>query len=128
MRILYNICVCAAVVLMLHGAASAGSISTPILFHGDGDQLVCIANNVSAQTQQVTVTIVGISDTITESCELPAGSGERCLVVRNNDNDLRGGYCRITAPGATRTVQRNIRGVLVLAQTAGSILAVVQAQ
>ena len=75
MRILYSICACAAVILALHGAARAGSISTPILFHGDGTQLVCIANNVSAQTQQVTVSIVSLSDTTTETCELPAGQG-----------------------------------------------------
>jgi hypothetical protein len=122
MRTLYSIFACTAVLLLLHGAARAGSIYTPILSVDgvDNPQFVCIANNVSAQTQQVTVNIFDDSSTgsYTQSCELAAGdpAGCRVSVLHLGEEVTRNGYCQITAPGATRTVQRNIRGALLLRQ------------
>jgi len=35
------------------GVASAGSIFTPIIFLGGGNQILCVANNVSGETIRV---------------------------------------------------------------------------
>ena len=98
-----------ACVFLSHGAAHAGTISTPIIFLGGGNQLVCIANNVSAQAITVTVTIIGITGNSTQTCALPAFDRNGCQSFRNNDS----GHCRIAVTGAEQEeVAARVRGVL----------------
>jgi hypothetical protein len=96
-------------ILTLSGVANAGQIATPVLFLGGANQVVCIANNVSNQTQQVTVSILGlIGGFATDTCTLDPGDAGGCQVSLNND----GGYCTIEASGGDKKVQQNFRGVL----------------
>jgi hypothetical protein len=94
--------------LCLTGAASAGQIATPMLFLGGGNQLVCIANNVSAQAITVTVRIIGVSGDTTDTCALAAGDRDGCQVTRTD-----AGWCRITAGNIeTEVLRSRVRGVL----------------
>jgi hypothetical protein len=113
-------------VLLSLGPADAGTISTPIIFLGGGNQLVCIANNVSTQAITVTVRIVGFSGTSQETCNLPAGDNDGCQAFRNGD----GGHCRITSVVDTATLRARARGVLFSRRTTSpfTINALVQAE
>jgi hypothetical protein len=101
----------ATLTLLTTGVANAaGVISTPIIFLGNANQIVCIANNVSNSSVKVRVRIFGnIGGTATETCTLPSGDTEGCQVFLNNE----GGHCRISVKGLTdEEVRNSIRGVL----------------
>jgi hypothetical protein len=95
--------------------AQAGQIVTPILFQGSGNQVVCVANNVTAQTvNNVTVRIYGVIGNATETCNIPAHNADGCQVFRNND----AGYCVISIPGMSNAqVAARLRGVLFVRKT-----------
>jgi len=94
--------------------AGAGSISTPIIYLGDGNQLVCIANNVSSITVKVTVTIVGVTQSSSQTCTLHSGDRVGCPVFRNNDS----GHCIIEVAALSDSqVFSDLRGVLFSRQT-----------
>lgn len=97
-----------AVALSHFGAAQARTISTPMIFKGGGDQLVCIASNVSSQPITVRVTIIGVLGNASSTCTLPAGDNDGCQAFRNND----AGRCTITAAGEQSEVKARVRGVL----------------
>jgi len=104
----------AGVSLLAAGAANAGAIYTPMLFLGDGDQIVCIANNVSPSQITVVVSIRGTSGNTTEQCVLAANDADGCQAFRNGD----GGYCRITVKAMTNAeVFANVRGSLFTRKT-----------
>jgi len=95
--------------LTLTGVANGGQIATPVLFLGDGDQVVCVANNVSNSTLEVTVSIFGlVGGSNSDTCTLEPEDGGGCQTFLNDD----GGYCTIEASGTNRSVQKNFRGVL----------------
>ena len=99
----------ALVVALFHfGAAHAGTLSTPMIFKGGGDQLVCIASNVSSQPITVRVTIIGVLGNASSTCTLPAGDNDGCQAFRNND----AGRCTITATGEQSELRARVRGVL----------------
>jgi len=96
-------------IALLPISAYAGSISTPIIFQGNSDQLVCIANNVSTSQITVTVRIKGFLSTATDTCVLPANDVDGCQVFLNN----AAGQCRIIIAGLTNSQVREVaRGVL----------------
>jgi hypothetical protein len=96
-------------IALLPLSAYAGTISTPIIFKGNSDQLVCIANNVSTSQIKVTVRIIGFFNTATDTCVLPANDVFGCQVFLNN----AAGQCRISISGLTNSqVQEVARGVL----------------
>jgi hypothetical protein len=94
--------------------ASAGSISTPILFLGSSTQTVCIANNVTGASVTVGVRIIGIvSGGASDTCTLPANDRGGCEVFFNG-----AGQCRITMPNLTNDqVRQRVRGVMFLRRT-----------
>ena len=108
------------------GIANAGTLSTPIIFLGGGNQLICIANNVSLQAITVTVRIVGFSGTSQQVCTLAAGDTNGCQAFRNND----AGHCRIISNLEQTELQARARGVLFSRSTTAPFLirALVQAQ
>jgi hypothetical protein len=96
-------------IALLPLSAYAGTISTPIIFKGNSDQLVCIANNVSTSQIRVTVRIIGFFSSATDSCVLAANDVFGCQVVLNN----AAGQCRISISRLTNSeVQQVVRGVL----------------
>ena len=96
-------------IALLPLSAYAGTISTPIIFQGNSDQLVCIANNVSTSQIRVTVRIIGFFNTASDSCVLAANDVFGCQVVLNN----AAGQCRISISGLTNSQVREVaRGVL----------------
>jgi hypothetical protein len=100
-----------AFLLLQLGVAQAGSIFTPIIFLGAGNQIVCVANNVSAETIRVTVRIVGLTNggVSTETCTLAAGDFAGCQIFRNDD----GGHCQIIVANTEQDHARAVvRGVL----------------
>lgn len=109
-------------------AAKAGSISTPILLQGAGNQIICIANNITAAAvNNVTVRIVGVNGNATENCDIAANDGSGCQAFRNND----AGYCVISIPGLTGPqVAARLRGSLIARKTTSpfTIDAVVEAR
>ncbi|HVV63294.1 MAG TPA: hypothetical protein VHD14_16220 [Pseudolabrys sp.] len=109
------------------GAAQAGSIATPVLFKGAGNQIICIANNITNQTLNVTVKIIGVLGNDTQTCSLDPNDGGGCQAFRNND----AGYCVISMTGLTNAqVAVRLRGVLISRRTTSPFTtdAVVQAQ
>jgi hypothetical protein len=117
-----------AVAFLQFGTATAGQIATPILFLSNNtNQVFCTANNVSASSVTVRVTIRGVvSGSATDTCTLPANDRGGCQVV------LAGaGQCRISVTGLTNAqVADRVRGVMITRSTAPpfAIEAVVQAQ
>lgn len=106
-----NILAGMAFTLLPLAAAQAGSIKTPIIFKGNSDQLICIANNVHTAAVTVIVRIVGITNPTdaTQTCTLPVGDKEGCTAFLNNAR----GHCVITITGATNAdVAARVRGVL----------------
>lgn len=102
-----------ALCLLNLGSANAGQIATPVIFQGDGDQLICIANNTTNIVTSVTVRIVrtgGVGGDAQQTCSLAAnGQDNSCEVFLNN----AAGWCRITVNGLTNdAVRARIRGVL----------------
>jgi hypothetical protein len=96
-------------ILSLGAANAAGFISTPIIFQGDGNQLVCIANNVHTAPITVVVRIVGLTTTVSQTCTLPVGDRDGCEAFKNND----AGHCVISMAGATNAdVFARVRGVM----------------
>jgi len=109
------------------GAANAGSISTPVLFKGAGNQIICIANNITNATLSVTVKIVGVLGNDTQTCSLGPNDAGGCEAFRNND----AGYCIISMTGLSNAqVAQRLRGVLISRRTTSPFTtdAVVQAQ
>jgi hypothetical protein len=98
-----------AVAILSLGAASAGTISTPMIFLGGGNQLICIASNVSSTATTVIVRIIGTTGVSAQTCALPAGDNDGCQAFRNND----AGRCTITVNNLEQSeVRARIRGVL----------------
>lgn len=94
-------------VLVLGGIAEAGTITTPTLFQGSG-QNVCVVTNVSAVPRQVKVEIVGFFDTGDEAtCLLDPGDPEGCQAFLNG-----AGYCKVTAAGTNADVRTRFRAVM----------------
>lgn len=109
------------------GVANAGTLSTPILFTGGVNQLICIANNVSNQPITVTVRMIGLTGTSIETCTLPAGDNQGCQEFRNND----AAHCTITAGVEQSELRARVRGVMFSRRTTSApftIEAVVQAE
>jgi len=102
-----------AVATLQFGVAQAGSISTPILFTGGGNQLMCIANNVSASAIRVTVSVIGLIGTTTQACTLPAGDNVGCQVFRNND----AAHCVISSGVEQSELKARVRGVMFARRT-----------
>ena len=101
-------------VLAQFGMANAGTISTPMIFLGGGNQLVCIASNVSALPTTVTVRIIGTTGTSSQTCALPSGDNGGCQAFRNND----AGRCSISVTNLEQSeVQARVRGVLFARRT-----------
>jgi hypothetical protein len=97
----------AGFVLVLGGTAAAGSITTPTLFEGSG-QNVCVVTNVSAVRRQVTVEIVGFFGAGDEAtCLLDPGDSEGCQAFLNG-----AGYCKVTAAGTNVEVRNRFRAVM----------------
>jgi hypothetical protein len=124
-----NILAAMAFTLLPLGAAHAGSLFTPIIFAGSGNQIVCIANNVGTQTIKVTVRIIGLisGGVSSQSCSLAAGDHEGCQAFRNND----GGHCQITVTSLEQDQLRaQVRGVMFSRKTVSpfSVESAVQAQ
>ena len=118
-----------AFMLLPLGAADAGSLFTPIIFAGSGNQVVCIANNIGTQSIKVTVRIVGlISGAISaQTCTLAAGDFGGCQVFRNND----GGHCQILVSTLEQDqVRAQVRGVMFSRKTSSpfTVESVVQAR
>lgn len=109
-------------------SVSAGTISTPILFSGGGNQHVCIANNVSSVPVQVTVTVLGnLGGSDVENCVLQPNDTNGCQAFLNN----QAVHCRISVAGqSSATVQARLRGVLISRTTAPpfTIFATVEAR
>jgi hypothetical protein len=110
------------------GVASAGTISTPILFLSNNtNQVVCVASNVSASSVTVNVFIRGIvSGGATSTCTLPASDRGGCQVPF-----FGAGQCRIAVTGLTNAqVREVVRGVMFTRSTSApfALEAVVQAQ
>jgi hypothetical protein len=98
-----------AFALLSFGSANAGSINTPIIYQGGGDQLVCIANNVQNTAVTVTVRIVGLINNAQQTCTLPVGDREGCSTFKNNTS----GHCQIIINGLTNAeVAQRVRGVM----------------
>jgi hypothetical protein len=117
-----------ALVVAPLGAAQAGQIVTPVLFTGSGNQIICVANNITAATvNNVTVRIFGVLGNATETCNIAAHDGGGCQAFRNND----AGYCVISIPGMSNAqVAARLRGSMMARKTTSpfTIDAVVQAQ
>jgi hypothetical protein len=97
----------AGFVLVLGGTAAAGTITTPTLFQGAG-QNVCVVTNVSAVRRQVTVEIVGFFGAGDEAtCLLDPGDSEGCQAFLNG-----AGYCKVTAAGTNVEVRNRFRAVM----------------
>ncbi len=91
------------------GSANAGVISTPIIFLGQGTQLICIGSNISAVPVTMTVKIIGQSTTVTQTCTLAASDTDGCQNFLNGQS----GQCRISIAGVSSdTVRARVRGVL----------------
>jgi hypothetical protein len=121
-------CIFVSAALMLcNGAATAGSISTPILFLGGTNQLVCIANNVGTTAVRVKVKIIGLNNTVSQSCKLGKNDAGGCQNFLNNES----GYCVISNDALTDAdLRAQVRGVMFTRSTSPpfAIEAVVQAQ
>ncbi|HEX9906814.1 MAG TPA: hypothetical protein VGA77_17850 [Propylenella sp.] len=116
-----------AMLVLGAGAAGAGSISTPILFLGGTDQLLCVANNVSGSSIKVKVRIVGNATTSTQTCTLPAGDRDGCQGFLNGES----GYCKIFNNNiSTSQLKSRVRGVLFTRDTTApfALQSVVQAE
>jgi hypothetical protein len=88
--------------------AQAGSIQTPIMFSGGGNQIVCIASNASTQSVTVTVLIIGFFGNSAQTCTLTPADRNGCQAFRDD-----AGRCRITVAGLTNAqVRERVRGVL----------------
>src|SRR5690349_3350433 len=81
-----------ALALAATTSAIAGSISTPTIFKGDSDQIVCIATNVTAAPIHVVVRIYGFGANATTTCDVDPNDPGGCEAFRNAD----GGFCKIT--------------------------------
>jgi hypothetical protein len=109
------------------GTANAGSISTPTIFKGDSDQIVCIATNVTAAPIHVVVRIYGFGANATTTCDVDPNDPGGCEAFRAAD----GGFCKITVAAMTNAqVAASLRGVLFGRKTTApfAIQQVVQAQ
>lgn len=110
------------------GAAHAGQIVTPAIFTGSGNQIICVATNITNQTiMNVSVRIYGVLGTEMVTCDIEPHDGGGCQAFRNND----AGYCAIVVAGLTNAqVAARLRGSLMARRTTSpfTIDAVVQAQ
>ena len=116
-----------AVLALVPLSAQAGNITTPILFLGASNQLVCVANNVSTSTVTVNVTIVGATTSVTQTCTLHSGDRAGCQAFKNND----AGHCIIAVPSLSSSqVATDLRGVLFTRKTTSpfTLEAVVEAR
>jgi hypothetical protein len=119
-----------ATLLLAGGAASvsAGTISTPILFSGGGNQHVCIANNVSSVPVTVRVTVLGnLGGSDVENCTLQPNDTNGCQAFLND----QAVHCRISVAGQdSATVRARLRGVLINRTTVApfTIFATVEAR
>jgi len=84
---------------------ACGALAIPI---GGGNQLICIANNVSNQPLTVTVTVIGLFGTSAQTCTLPAGDNAGCQEFRNND----AAHCVISAGVDQSELRARVRGVM----------------
>jgi hypothetical protein len=126
-RVVRSISAAMAALLLCAGTASAGSISTPVLFLGGTNQLVCIANNVSDADVTVKVRIIGTVSTTTETCTIPPNDAGGCQNFLNDQS----GYCVIFNNKLTDAeLKQRVRGVMFTRSTTPpfSIEAEVQAQ
>jgi hypothetical protein len=99
----------AAFALLFMSSSYAGQTFTPILFLGGGNQLICIANNVSGAPLTVRVKIVGINSDGQQVCALPASDRDGCQAFLNGQS----GHCRIFVNNLTNAqVRERVRGVM----------------
>jgi hypothetical protein len=93
--------------LALGSSAWAASLTTPALFAGGpSGQNVCVAINVGTTPVVVTVEVVGLFATDSDTCTLqPNDVDSNCQAFRTNDM----AYCRVTAPA---TKLKFIRAVM----------------
>ena len=122
-----SVAAAAAALLLYAGTANAGSISTPILFLGGTNQLICIANNVGSGNVTVRVRIIGTITTTTETCTIPPNDPGGCQHFLNDQS----GYCVIFNNNITDAqLKARVRGVMFTRSTSApfAIQAVVQAQ
>ena len=113
--------------LFAGGLAQAGSISTPAIFQGGGNQIVCIATNATGAPITVTVRIFGVLGDTTDTCTIDPNDPGGCQVFRNND----AGFCRITVAALSNAqVAQQVRGVLFSRKTTSpfTVESIVQAQ
>jgi hypothetical protein len=104
---LLSLVITLGLLLALSQAATAGTLTTPTLFQGSG-QNVCIAINVGNQPLTVTVEIVGFFGGGNEdTCALQPGNPEGCQAFHNG-----AGYCKVTAAGTNNVVRQNVRAVM----------------
>jgi hypothetical protein len=106
-----SVLACTAFMFLGVGMANAGSIFTPIVFLGAGNQIVCVANNVSSQTIRVTVRIVGLVNggVSAQTCTLEPNDFGGCQIFRDAD----GGHYQITVANVEQDQARAmVRGVL----------------
>ncbi len=95
-------------------AKADATLFTPYIFTGGGNQLVCIANNISNTTVSVKVRIVGLIHNSNENCSLPSGDRDGCQAFRDNES----GYCRIIVVGVPAgDGLKYVRGVLFARKT-----------
>ncbi|MGZ9124620.1 MAG: hypothetical protein ACXW48_16420 [Candidatus Binatia bacterium] len=113
--------------LFAGGLAQAGSIYTPAIFSGGGNQVVCIATNATGAPITVTVRIFGVLGDATDTCTIDPNDPGGCQVFRNND----AGFCRITVAALSNAeVAKRVRGVMFSRKTTSpfTVESVVQAQ
>lgn len=109
-----------AAAILQFGVAHAGGISTPILLTAGGNQVVCIANNVSAAPITVTVQLFALSNS-SGTCTLPAGDNFGCRVSSTSDTPQTA-HCVITVRNIEQSeVNARVRGVMFVRNTATSI-------
>jgi len=92
-------------------AALAGTLSTPILLIDGASQIACIANNVSGAMITVTVRLLAMGSTAsnTGTCTLPPNDRSGCVVALSNTS----AHCRITVAGQTQAqTQASVRGLI----------------